>query len=132
MIYKSKDVPWKVKCQRLVDHVYAVFSFGSANWSCTQHTLENLKVGKTKTMTRLFRLKRRKDETWVEYHARTCNMARKIWVQMGLPFLCEKIAESMWRATEWVCDEKVNAVIFSLKKCISGGVRDGGNPYMQE
>ena len=116
MIYKSKDVPWKVKCQRLVDHVYAVFSFGSENWSCTQQTFEKLKVGKTKTMTRLFRLKRLKDETWVEYHARTCNMARKIWVQMGLPFLCEKIAESMWRATEWVCDEKVNAVIFSLKK----------------
>ena len=28
MIYRSKDVPWKVKCQRLVDHVYAVFAFG--------------------------------------------------------------------------------------------------------
>ena len=29
LINKSKDVPWKVKCQRLVDHVYAVFAFGS-------------------------------------------------------------------------------------------------------
>ena len=26
-IYKSKDVPWKVKCQRPVGHVHAVFSF---------------------------------------------------------------------------------------------------------
>ena len=25
--YKSKDVPWKIKCQRLVDHIYAVFAF---------------------------------------------------------------------------------------------------------
>ena len=43
--------------------------------------------------------------------------SRKIWVQLGLLFLYEKIAESMWRAMVWVCDEKkVNAVIFYLKK----------------
>ena len=45
-IYKSKDVPWRIKCQRLVDHVYAVFSFGSEIWSWTQQTLEKLKRGK--------------------------------------------------------------------------------------
>ena len=28
-IFKSKDVPSKMKCQRLVDHVYAVFAFVS-------------------------------------------------------------------------------------------------------
>ena len=60
VIYKSEDVPWRVKCQRLVDHVYAVFSFGSENWSWTQQTLEKLKVGKRKTMTKLFRLKKTK------------------------------------------------------------------------
>ena len=43
-------------------------------------------------------------------------MARKIWVQVKLPFLCEKTAESMWRAMRWACNEKENAVIFSLKK----------------
>ena len=32
-IHKSKDVPWRIKCQRLVDHVCAVFSSGSENWS---------------------------------------------------------------------------------------------------
>ena len=31
-IYKSKEVPRRKKCQRLVDHVYAFF-FGSENWS---------------------------------------------------------------------------------------------------
>ena len=30
-INKSKDFPWKVKCQRLVDHVYAVFAYESEN-----------------------------------------------------------------------------------------------------
>ena len=98
MTYKSKDVAWKVKCQRLVDHVHAVFTFGSENSSRTQQTVEKITGWETKTMTRLFRLKRQKDETWVEYHTRTCKMARKMWVQMGLPFPREKIAESMWPA----------------------------------
>ena len=42
-------------------------------------------------MTKLFQLKRRKEETWVEYQTTTSIMARKIWEQMGLPFLCEKL-----------------------------------------
>ena len=116
MIYKSKDLPWRVKCQRLVDHVYAVFSSGSDNWSWTEQTMENINGWETKTMTLLFRLKRQKDETWVEHHTRTCNMARKIWVQMDLPFLCGKIAESMWRAMGGVFNETSNGVIYSLKK----------------
>ena len=37
LVYKSNDVPWRIKCGRLVDHVYSVFSFGSENWSCTVH-----------------------------------------------------------------------------------------------
>ena len=57
-----------------------------------------------------------KEETWVEYQTRTSIMARKMWVQMGLPFLYGKAAESMWRALEWACNEKENAVIVSLKK----------------
>ena len=28
LIFKSKDVLWKVRCRSLVDHVYAVFAFG--------------------------------------------------------------------------------------------------------
>ena len=48
IIYKSKDVPWKVTCQRLMDHVFAVFSFGSETWSWTQQTLKkNKKVRNT-------------------------------------------------------------------------------------
>ena len=57
VIFKSKDVPWRVKCQRLVDHVYAVFAFGSEHWSWTKQTMEKFKGKETKTMTRLFRLK---------------------------------------------------------------------------
>ena len=106
LIYKSADVPWKVKCQRLVEHVYAVSAFGSENWSWTIQTLERIKGRETKTIPRLFRVRKHKEETWVEFHTRTFHIARKIWVKMGPPFLHEKIAEGVWRAMGWVCDEQ--------------------------
>ena len=59
MIFKSKDVPRRIKCRRLVDHVHAVFSFGSENWSSTQQTFENFKDGILK-VTKLFRQRRQK------------------------------------------------------------------------
>ena len=116
LIYKSEDVPWKVKCQRLDDHVCAVFTYGSENWSWTTNTLDRIKGWENKTMLRPFRIKRHKEGTLVDYYTRTCNMARKIWMRMGLPFLCERIAESTWRAMGWACVEKSNAVNYSLKK----------------
>ena len=60
LFYKSKDVPWEVKCQRLVDHVYAVFAFGIENWSWIVPTLDKVKGWETKTMIRLFRFKRQR------------------------------------------------------------------------
>ena len=116
LIYKSEDVPWKVKCQRLDDHVYAVFTYGSENWSWPTQTLDRTKGWKPRQMLRPFRIKRHKEGTLVDYHTRTCNVARKIWIQMGLPFLFERIAESTWRAMGWACNEKSNAVNNSLKK----------------
>ena len=70
----------------------------------------------TESMLRLFRFERQKEETLVDYHARACNTARKTWVQMGVPSLYEVIAGSMWRAVGWVCDERPNAVINTLKR----------------
>ena len=59
-------------------------------------------------------------------------MARKIWTQMGVPFLYERIAESMWRAMGWARDEKPNTVINSMKKSKGGEVPDGGAPDRQK
>ena len=43
--YRSKDVPWRVKCRRMAEHVYSVFCSGSEKWSWTQKTLkQNLKM----------------------------------------------------------------------------------------
>ena len=47
-IYRSKDVPWRVKCRRIVDHVYSVFCFGSENWSWSLTTLDRIKGWETK------------------------------------------------------------------------------------
>ena len=52
---------------------------------------------------------------WWTSTTRTCKAARKIWAQMRLPFLNEKL----WKACSAPCngcDEKTNAVLDSLKK----------------
>ena len=43
-ICRSKDVPWRVKCRRMVEHVYSVFCFGSENWSWNQ-SRQNQRMG---------------------------------------------------------------------------------------
>ena len=116
LVHRSKDVPRRTKCRRPADHVYSVFSFGSENWSWTIHTMDKIKGWETKMMMRLFRFKRGKDETWVESHTRCCTDARKIWIKMGLSILHEIIAENLWRAMGWVCDQRPNAVVASLKQ----------------
>ena len=86
MIYKSKDLPWRVKCQRPVDHVYAVFSSGSETWSWTQQTLAKIKGWETKAMTKLFRLKDDKRRRGSNTRQEPALWPGKIWEQMGLPF----------------------------------------------
>ena len=87
-IHRSKDVPWRVKCRRMVEHVYSVFCLEVKNWSWTQKTLDRIRGSETKAMNRLFRFKREKDEAWSDYHARTCRMARKRWGKNGFTFFC--------------------------------------------
>ena len=48
----------------------------------TIQTMEEMRGWESKTMIRLFRFKRYKDEAWVTYHTRACNIARKMWKRM--------------------------------------------------
>ena len=57
-IYSSKDVPWRVKCRRVVEHVFRVFCFGSENWSWSRGILDSIKGWETKVMRRLFCFKK--------------------------------------------------------------------------
>ena len=112
---KSKDVPWKVKCRRLVDHVCAVVAFESEYWSWTVLTVDKI----SGTPRHCYGYSASKDTK--KRHAstivqKTCNMARKIWIQMGLLFVYEVIADRKWCALGWACDEKSNAVIDTLTK----------------
>ena len=69
----------------------------------------------TKTVHRLFRFKRKQEETWAEFAPEPVKRPGKygyIWFYL----FCEAIAESVLRAMEWVCDERPNAVINTLKK----------------
>ena len=58
LVCRSKDVPVRIKCKRLVDYVCSVFSFGSENWSWTIQTMDRIKRWETKLMMRLFRFNR--------------------------------------------------------------------------
>ena len=117
LVYRSKDVPWRITSAEDWWTMCIPFSFlGSEIWSWTIQTMDRIKRWETKKMVRLFRFRRGKDETGVEYHRSCCKAARKIWIQMALPFLYEMIAESMWRGVGWVCDKRPNAVIDSLKQ----------------
>ena len=55
-IYRSIDVPWRVKCRRMAEQVDSANCFGSESWE-------------TKTMRRLFRFKRK----------RGCNVERTMY-----------------------------------------------------
>ena len=108
-------MPWRVKCVRMVEHVHGVFCFGSDNRSGSQFILDGTKGWDTKAMRRLFHFKQDEDETWADHYTGTARVARKIWTKLNQPFLSEVIAESMWRAMGWVCDQRPNAVINTLK-----------------
>ena len=86
--YRCKDVPWRVKCRMMVEQVHSVFFLGCENWSWTQRAFDGIKGWETKAMSRLFRLKKDKNETWSDYYTRTCRIASKIWVEMELLFVC--------------------------------------------
>ena len=87
-VYRSKDVPWRVKCRRMVSQVHSVFCFGSENgcWS------------ETKALSRLFKMKNMED-------ARTARTARKMGKDEA-HFSPEIIAVSVWRSMGWAFVEK--------------------------
>ena len=66
LVCRSKDVPWALKCRRLLDHVYSVFSFESENWSWTIHTMDRIKRWETEMTMCLFCFKSLKDETSIQ------------------------------------------------------------------
>ena len=83
--------------------------------SLSHATLDRVKGWETQLMRRVFRFKE-ENEMRADYYTRTERVARKIWTKMKLPFLSEVIADSLWGAMGWVCDQWPNAVINTLKQ----------------
>ena len=114
--YRSVDVPWRVKCRRIVAYVYSVFCFGSVNWSWSRASPNRIEGWETKAMRRVLRFKKirkmRRGQIMAQGRAR---IVRQCWTKMKRPCLSEVMAESMWRAMGWVCDQRPNAVINLLK-----------------
>ena len=54
LICKRKDVSWKIKCQRQVDHVYVVFAFGSEKLFVERTDVgEDQRMGNQDSVTRV-------------------------------------------------------------------------------
>ena len=64
----------------------------SVNRLCTK-----LRAGRHNIMRRLFRFKRKGDESWVSFCTKTTRLAWVIRKKQKIPFLSDVIAESMWR-----------------------------------
>ena len=90
-VYRSKDVPRRVKCKRMVEPVYSVFCFDG----------KDQRMGHTIDEKHMQVQKERRGKLGL-------GIAQG---QMKLPFCSSIIAESMWRAVGWVCDQTQNAVL---------------------
>ena len=77
-IYRSKDVSWRERCRRMVEHVCNVFCLGNENWSGSRATMDRIRKWETKAMRRVFRFKKEEDETWANYCTRAATVAKKI------------------------------------------------------
>ena len=119
----SKDVPWRVKCKRMVEDLYSIFSFGSEDWSWTQKTLDRIKGWETKAIKSSISLQKMRHGLTI---TRELGEWPGKWVQMGLPFLYAVNAENVWRAMGCFCDDRSNAVVDSLKRVFKA--RNGGSP----
>ena len=72
-IHRSNDVPSRVKCRRMVEHVYSVFCFGSEKVGPgVKPSWTESKDGKQKGHeVSLFRFKQKDDENFIGYWQRT-------------------------------------------------------------
>ena len=68
---RSKDVPWRINCQRLVDHVYVSFSFLAVKLGRGRSRHWIFFKGGRQNNDEVVQPEKTKGETWVEYQIRT-------------------------------------------------------------
>ena len=89
-IHKSKSVPMKTKCRRVVSHVYCTALFGRVTWPWSVTMLAKVRAWKAKTLRLTLRPEMYAGESWVGYRKRTAKSMRTKWRQVGLPTMAEK------------------------------------------
>ena len=77
----------RIKSRRLVDSsLQRLLFLKSDNWSWSTAALDKIKGWETKVMRRLFRFKRKEEETWRGYCMRTARAARTVWKKIRSHF----------------------------------------------
>ena len=95
---RRKDVPWKVTCQRLVDHIYAVCAFCSENWTRTIRTLERISMGNQENVTSIPLQKTQKRNVGQPPY-------KNVQLRNEDISCMKKDATCMWRTMGWAGDE---------------------------
>ena len=98
-IYRSKDVSWRERCRRMVEHVCNVYCLGNENWCGSRATMDRIRKWETKAMRWVFRFKKEEDETWANCCARAAR--------------APKACGEQWDGSVM---KKPNAVIHTLKQ----------------
>ena len=109
-IYRSRSVPLKTKCRRVVSHVFSTALNGSVNWNWTVTITCMVHYWETKILRLTLRPKMLPGEEWITYKARTARVMRSRWQKMGLASLADFVANKLGKR----CRELVTAGQFRL------------------
>ena len=85
IIYRSRSLPLKTKCQGVFSNVFSTALNGSVNW---HGTLLGNKNHAFDSPTKML-----SGEEWITYKARTIRVKRSKWKEMGLASLADLCAE---------------------------------------
>ena len=77
--------------------------------------MDKVRGWEPKMMRQLFWFTRKSEETIAQYCTRTARMARTILEKTKLLCLHAIVAQTMWRAMGWVCGQRPNAVLETLR-----------------
>ena len=88
-IYRSRSVPLKTKCQRVVSHVFSTALNGSVNWNLTVAIARMVHYWETKILRLILRPKMLPGAEWVTKKARIARVTRSRWQKMGLASLAD-------------------------------------------
>ena len=134
-ICRSKDAPWRITCQRMVNQVHSVFIFGCESWSWSHQALNRTKGWATDMLIFCFGHKKGRQDAGLGTARHLQHLARTRWKNSH--FSCRKsllrVCGGVWalfaRLFCWRNTEAHNIMVdlpTIIRQCLDGheGCRD--------